>query len=184
MKRVLAVWMLAGLTTGLWTGCSDDDDAETTPTVVVTTNVVNGVPVVTTNVAANPASSTNGAGVPVATTNLINGTTVVMTNWVLTLPAGDERAAPQLVAPASRSVFAADANGKAWVHFRWTALQGVDSYTHRMDHYPGGVAYRGTSGSMEFSRGIYAWWVHGNYPAGPGRVEPGPASQKFVFIVE
>jgi hypothetical protein len=186
MKRILLIGMMAGLLAGLMAGCSDDeDDPVPAGTVVVTTNIVNGVPVVTTNVVAAPASSSNeDQAVPVVTTNVVNGTILVQTNWVLTLPADDGPTAPQLLAPANKALFAVDAGGKARVTFRWTALPGVDSYSHRMGHYPGTMVFRGTTGTMEYTKGIYTWWVQGNYPDGSGRVEPGPASQKFVFIVQ
>jgi hypothetical protein len=186
MKRMLWIGMVAGLLAWGVTGCSDDDDKAPAGTVVVTTNVVNGVPVVETNVVAvaPPAANDEVQGAPVVETNVVNGTIVVITNWYL-LPLGDAvRAAPQLVSPANKSVIAADSNGKARVDFRWTALPGVDTYLHRMGHYPGGTVFRGTSGSMEFSKGIYTWWIHGNYPTTPGRVEEGPASTKFVFAVQ
>lgn len=155
--RWLKIWAVCALALG-WggtTGCDDKDSDESSAPTVVTTNVVGGTTVVVTNVAAAPDAS--GA---------------------------DEQLAAQLVAPADGAQFKVFVVGsEAKVTFTWTPLAGVDSYTFRMGHFPGGYVFRENTATLEFPIGDYTWWIHGRYPVTADTVEDGPASEKRTFSV-
>ena len=152
----MAFWATCALALGLAgaTGCDDDEDESPAATVAVT-NVVGGTTVVVTNVAAAPAAS------------------------------GEvEQLAAQLVAPADGAQFKVFVVGsKAQVTFTWTPLEGVDSYTFRMGHFPGGYVFGENSATLEFPIGDYTWWIHGRYPVTAETVEEGPASDRRTFSV-
>ena len=153
----MAFWATCALALGLAgaTGCDDDDEDESPAATVAVTNVVGGTTVVVTNVATAPAAS------------------------------GEvEQLAAQLVAPADGTQFKVFVVGsKAQVTFTWTPLEGVDSYTFRMGHFPGGYVFGENSATLEFPIGDYTWWIHGRYPATAETVEEGPASDRRTFSV-
>ena len=156
-NRWLKIWAVCALALGLGgaTGCDDEDGDESSAATVVATNVVGGTTVVATNAAAVPDDS--GA---------------------------DEQLAAQLVAPADGAQFKVFVVGsEAKVTFMWTPLAGVDSYTFRMGHFPGGYVFRENTATLEFPIGDYTWWIHGRYPVTADTVEDGPASEKRTFSV-
>ena len=96
-----------------------------------------------------------------------------------------ERRAPQLVSPADGAEYTVYLfGGTAKVAFQWTALEGAESYSLRMDNIAGGYVFGGTSGSLDLPVGTYTWWVDGRYPVNGDSVEDGPSSQKFSFTVK
>ncbi len=157
MKRTIRFWMAAVMAAVMAAGCSDDGDSDGLPAQEETAG------------AAEEAEGGGGEATADSTGTAIRA----------------EQLAPQLVSPADGAEYTVYLfGGTAKVAFRWTALEGADSYSLRMENVAGGYVFGGTSGSLDLPVGTYTWWVCGRYPVDEDTVEDGPASEKFSFTVK